>query len=98
MPQRFIFDSSILNSVVGGKSAIDIPKLNIHSLEAASAFINSYGFDLSKSTDVEKLWYYHRRALVLMLEKLGFKDSELPEIFLDRRQLGDIRQLLIYAS
>lgn len=98
MPQRFIFDSSILNSIVGGQSAIDIPKLNIHSLEAASAFINSYGFDMSKDSDVEKLWYYHRRALVLMLEKLGFNDAELPEIFRDRRHLGDIRQLLIYAS
>lgn len=98
MPQRFIFDSSILNSVVGGHSAIEIPKLNIHSLEAASAFILSYGFDVTRESDLEKLWYYHRRALVLMLEKLGFEDSELPEVFRDRKQLADIRQLLIYAS
>ncbi|KYG65390.1 TIGR04552 family protein [Bdellovibrio bacteriovorus] len=98
MPQRFIFDSSILNSVVGGHSAIEIPRLNIHSLEAATSFLLSYGFDFTKENDLEKLWYYHRRALVLMLEKLGFEDKELPEIFRDRRQLGDIRQLLIYAS
>lgn len=98
MPQRFIFDSSILNSVVGGHSAIEIPKLNIHSLEAASSFILSYGFDVTRESDLEKIWYYHRRALVLMLEKLGFKDAELPEVFRDRKQLGDIRQLLIYAS
>ncbi|MFM6927242.1 MAG: TIGR04552 family protein [Bdellovibrio sp.] len=98
MPQRFIFDSSILGSVVGGKSAMDIPKLNIHSLEAASAFLLSYGFDITQKSDEEKLWYYHRRALVLMLEKLGFKDTEIPELFLDPKKLGDIRQLLLLAS
>ncbi|MEN0057386.1 MAG: TIGR04552 family protein [Bdellovibrio sp.] len=98
MPQRFIFDSAILNSVVGGRSAIDIPKLNIQSLEAASSFLLSYGFDVSRAEDQEQLWYFHRRALVLMIEKLGFAEGELPEIFRDRRHLGDIRQLLIWAS
>ncbi|WP_374028709.1 TIGR04552 family protein [Bdellovibrio bacteriovorus] len=98
MPQRFIFDSSILNSVVGGKSAVDIPKLNIHTLEAASAFLLSYGFDIANQDDLEKLWYYYRRALVLMIEKLGFTESEIPEILHDRKHLGDIRQLLLYAS
>lgn len=98
MPQRFIFDSSTLDSVVGGRSAIDIPRLNIHSLEAASSFLLSYGFDISRESDLEKLWYYHRRSLVLMLEKLGFRDEEIPEVLRDRKQLGDIRQLLVYAS
>lgn len=98
MPQRFIFDPSILNSVVGGSSAIEIPKLNIHSFEAATSFLLGYGFDISHESEQEKLWYYHRRALVLMLEKLGFEESELPEVFRDRKQLGDIRNLLLYAS
>ena len=98
MPQRFIFDSSILNSVVGGHSALEIPKLNIHSLEAASSFILNYGYDVKNEVDLEKLWYFHRRALVLMLEKLGFKEDELPEIFRDRKKLEDIRRLLLFAS
>lgn len=98
MPQRFIFDSSILNSVVGGVSAIEIPKLNILTHEAASSFLLNYGFDITRESDLEKLWYYHRRALVLMVEKLGFVDAELPEVFRDRRHLGDIRELLVIAS
>lgn len=98
MSQRFIFDSSILNSVVGGHSAIEIPRLNILNLEAASSFISSYGFDITQEHDLEKLWYYHRRALVLMVEKLGFNDADIPEILRDRRGLGDIRQLLLLAS
>lgn len=98
MPQRFIFDFSMLNSVVGGQSAIEIPKLNIHSLEAASSFLASYGFDASKENDLEKLWYYHRRALVLITEKLGFEESQVPEVFRDPKKLGDIRRLLLFAS
>jgi uncharacterized protein (TIGR04552 family) len=98
MPQRFIFEPSILDSIVGGRSAIDISRLNIHSLEAASAFLMSYGFDVQVEGDCEKLWYYHRRALVLMFEKLHFQEAELPEVFRDRRTLKDIRQLLLYAS
>jgi uncharacterized protein (TIGR04552 family) len=98
MPQRFIFEPSILESIVGGRSAIDISHLNIHSFEAASAFLMSYGFDVQIESDCEKLWYYHRRALVLMFEKLNFNEVDLPEVFRDRRTLKDIRQLLLYAS
>ncbi len=83
---------------MGGRSAIDIPRLNIHSFEAATAFITSYGFDIENETDLEKLWYYHRRALVLMTEKLGFDESEIPEVFRNRKTMGDIRQLLLFAS
>ena len=98
MSQRFIFDSSILSSVVGGHSAIDIPRLNIHTLEAASSFLLSYGFDIKSKSDEEKLGYYHRRALVLMIEKLGFKEEEIPDLFRDLKKLGDVRNLLLYAS
>lgn len=98
MPQRFQFDASILNSVVGGHSAIDIPRLNIQTLEAASAFLHSYGFDIANEAHLEELWYYHRRALVLMLEKLDVNDEDIPKEFLDQKSLGDIRKLLLYAS
>lgn len=98
MTQRFQFDPAILNSVAGGRSAIDIPKLNIHTLDEATAFILGYGFDYSQEQVVEKLWYYHRRALVLMVEKLGVEESEIPEILRDAKLLKDIRHLLLFAS
>lgn len=98
MPHRFHFDPDILNTLAGGKSAIDIPKLNIRNLEAAKSFVQSYGFDLSEHKNVEKLWYYHRRALVLLTEKLGFKLSEIPETVRDPKLLQDISHLLVYAS
>lgn len=98
MNKKFLFDPDVLQTMAGGRSAIDIPKLQIQSLEAAEAFIQCYGFDLSNTQDREKVWYYHRRALVLMSEKLGFDLSEIPSELAERRELEDIRKLLVYAS
>jgi uncharacterized protein (TIGR04562 family) len=98
MPHKFSFDPDMLNSVAGGRSAIDTPRLNIKSLEQATSFIHSYGFDYSNLQDQEKIWYYHRRALVLIVEKLGFDLQEIPELLRERKALGDIRRLLLLAS
>lgn len=88
----------MLNSVAGGRSAIDTPRLNIKSLEQATSFIQSYGFEYSNPQDQEKIWYYHRRALVLIVEKLGFDLQEIPELLRERKALGDSRRLLLLAS
>lgn len=98
MPHRFRFDHDILHSVAGGRSALDIPRLNFQTIGEADSFVKAYGFDCGKPGDESKLWYFHRRALVLLTEKLGFTEAEIPEILRDRKQLGDIRQLLLYAS
>jgi uncharacterized protein (TIGR04562 family) len=98
MPHRYQFSETVLRSVVGGKSALDIPHLSIRSPEEAAAFIKGYGFDHSLELDVKKLWYFHRRALVFLEEKLGYGATEIPEVLRDPKQLGDIRQLLLLAS
>lgn len=98
MPSRFVFEQSVLSSVVGGKSAIDIPSLNIHTLEQAEAFIAGYGFNWSESALQDQLWYFHRRSLVLLQEKLGYKIEDIPEVLRDRKSLEDLRKLLLWAS
>lgn len=98
MHPRFDFDPFILSSVVGGKSAVDMPSLNIASLAEADAFIKGYGFDIQNPIDLERIWYFHRRALVLMQDKLGFTSEEIPEQFQDPKLLEDPRKLLLFAS
>jgi uncharacterized protein (TIGR04562 family) len=98
MPERFRFNESILHSVASGRSALDLPRLNLQNLNEADAFIKGYGFDLSIDTDLKKLWYYHRRALVLLTEKLGISENEIPEAIRDPKVLSDLRQLLLWAS
>jgi uncharacterized protein (TIGR04562 family) len=92
------FSEPVLNSVIGGKSSIDMPRLNIQTPAEATAFLKGYGYDIENETDQKKLWYFHRRALVFLEEKLGFSRAEVPEIIHDAKQLGDIRQLLLLAS
>ncbi len=98
MPHRFLFDPAILTSVAGGKSVIDLPKLAIYTDEQASSFAAAYGFSFENPADLDRMWYFHRRALVLLEEKLGFPVSEIPEELTDKKRLGDMRKLLIYAS
>lgn len=98
MAHRFGFDADVLHCVAGGRSAIDMARLNIHSLDEASSFIASYGFDLNREGELDKLWYFHRRALVLLTERLGFREDEIPAELRDRKHLSDIRQLLLWAS
>lgn len=98
MLHRFVFDPAILASVAGGKSVIDLPKLAITSEEQATAFVEAYGFDFASSADVDRLWYFHRRALVFFEERLGFSSTEIPEEITDKKKLSDLRKLFVYAS
>ena len=98
MSKHFAFDKTALNTLVGGRSVIDSPNLNIQTLEEASSFVSSYGFDLEHPNELEKLWYYHRRALVLLTETLGFALEDIHEELRDRKKLEDLRKLLLWAS
>ncbi len=92
------FDQDIMRSIVGGTSAIDMPKLSIKNLEAATSFIKNYGFDIDKPEVLEKVWYYHKRATSLIREKLLVDGEEIPEELTDPKKLEDIRSLLVFAS
>ncbi len=96
--ERFNFDPNMLECVAGRKSILDIPKLNITTLKEADQFILSYGFDLKLEKSVEKVWYFYRRAFVLLTERLNYSTREIPEELHDRKHLKDIRQLLLFAS
>ncbi|MFZ4403875.1 MAG: TIGR04552 family protein, partial [Pseudobdellovibrionaceae bacterium] len=80
------------------RSVLDTPFLNIHSLEAASSFLKTYGFNSDDTDEANKLWQCHRRSLVLMTEKLKFKLEEIPLLLTDRKHLEDLRWLLLLAS
>lgn len=94
----YSFDSSSLSVVAGGASALDRKSLNIHGLDEAESFLRSYGYQLTKPDDLERLWYFHRRALVLMGEKLRINLDEMPPELKSKESLKDIRLLLIHAS
>lgn len=92
------FELSQLHCLAAGKSAIDVSKLNLKTLEEADAFLVSYGFDPHNDEQRERLWYYYRRAYVLLTESLGYPENEIPTVLKDRKELKDIRLLLLFAS
>jgi len=98
MDHRFDFDATILTSVAGGKSVIDLPRLAVQTDAQATAFIEAYGFRLENPKDLNQLWYYFRRALVLIEERLGFAIEDIPEVLRDRKNFDDPRKLLLWAS
>lgn len=95
---HYQFDPNALSVVAGGASILDQPKLHIHSPQEADAFLKSYGFDLSIPDDLKRLWYFHRRAVVLLTGKLKFDIKSIPEKIHDPEKLTDLRNLLIWAS
>lgn len=94
----YFFDESSLSVVAGGASMLDQPNLYIHSLDEAESFLKSYGYHIAKSEDHERLWYLHRRALVLMIERLKIEEAKIPDEIKTKENLKDVRNLLIYAS
>ena len=94
----YFFDPSSLSVVAGGASALDRPSLHIHNLEEAESFIKSYGYQINLPEDLTRLWYFHRRALVLMTERLKIDIDSIPTKIKNKEELQDIRKLLIYAS
>lgn len=95
---NFQFQKRVLDTMVGGVSALDIPRLDINGLEKAHNFILSYGYDYQNRKDRERLWGIHRRAVTLLRENLIQEEETLPEMLTDQNQLRDLGYLLIYAS
>jgi uncharacterized protein (TIGR04562 family) len=95
---QFEFDQTSLSVVASGESMLDQKSLNIKNFDDANSFIQSYGFDFSNPLEQERLWYFHRRALVLITERLEYSLEEIPEQIRRPEVLVDIRNLLIWSS
>lgn len=98
MNRRFHFERQILESVVGGVSALDIPRLNITSEDEARQFIAAYGYDLEDELHRDQLWTSHRRAVALIKDQLLEEGESVPEELYDPGRLTDLTQLLMIAS
>ncbi|HEX4924805.1 MAG TPA: TIGR04552 family protein [Bdellovibrionales bacterium] len=92
------FPRQILDSVVGGRSAIDIPRLEIQNLEQAHGFAKTYGYDLGDPVDLEEVWSFHRRTISFLREKVLEQGELIPEELSDPYKLKDPANLLMYAS
>ncbi len=94
----FAFSRPTLDCVVGGRSALDLSKLEISNREQAREFVEAYGYSLIDPAQMEDLWATHRRALAMIREQLLDEGEEIPVELHDPTRLENITDLLIYAS
>ena len=85
----------LLKSIIGGLSAIDVPRLNIDSHQEAVAFLECYGFDIDISAHREEIENIRVESILLIEEDLLQDIDKVPEEIRDCR---DVCQLLLWAS
>lgn len=98
MNRFFHFNKFIFKSILQGKSIIDVPRLNITSLENAHRFAKTYGYDLSQEDDLEEIHELYEIALQICTDFVLEEGESLPEVLLDQDKLGDVGHLLVFAS
>lgn len=92
-----VFPWETLDAIIGGKSAIDVPRLQVYHLREAEAFLEGYGFrwdDRFHCSELEE----HRKEAIHFLESellIDEPDLSIPKVI---REQKDVRRLLLWAS
>ena len=94
---RIQFPWATLNAVIGGRSAIDVPRLHVHTLEEAEEFLESYGYIWSDWKHREELSQLREETMTFFAQEFlpGEEALEIPLYIQSER---DIRQWMLWAS
>lgn len=90
------FPWETLRAIIGGRSAVDVDRLHLDTLDKATAFLESYGYRWHVADDRDRL-------LALKQEAVSFLDEllrDLPTLSVPDgvRTDDDVRQLLVTVS
>jgi uncharacterized protein (TIGR04562 family) len=97
--EKFAFPWPIFKLVLEGTSILDVPRLELRSIEEATNFIKAYGFDPNDPVDAESIWRYFDEAVAFIEKSLGDPQyPKIPEHLHSRKVIGDIRRILLIAS
>ncbi len=86
----------MIEAIVSGRSAIDVPRLYVTSLDDASDFLACYGYDLGVPASRAQLEGFRVEAIEFIENEL--LDDEPLAIDPDVRAERDVRRLLLWAS
>lgn len=95
-PSPIHFPWEILDAIIGGSSAIDVPALHLHNLREAEDFLECYGYDWfvpAQRVEVEEIL---RESLLFLEEELLFDEEVV--VPSEVRRATDARLLLLWAS
>ncbi len=80
-------------------SILDVPRLQLKTMEEATDFINAYGFNANDADDMELIWGCFEDAIVFIEKSLNDPQyPKVPEHLRTRKIVGDVRRLLLIAS
>ncbi len=96
---KFAFPWPIFKLVLEGTSILDVPRLELRTMEEATSFIKAYGYDTNENADKELLWGFYEDAISFIEKSLVDQEyPRIPEHLRSRKAVSDIRRLLILAS
>ena len=79
-----------------GTSILDVPRLDLNTMEEATDFIKAYGFDPGNDADLELLWSFFDSSIQFIERTLAHPDyPKVPEHLKNRESLTDLRRLLL---
>ncbi|MBI1860343.1 MAG: TIGR04552 family protein [Deltaproteobacteria bacterium] len=97
--RNFQFPWPILRVVAHGMSILDVPRLELNTMEEATNFVRAYGFEPNNEADSELLWNIFDDAIGFIEKSL--KDAQYPKVpahLRERESVTDLRRLLLLAS
>jgi len=95
----FDFPWLMAKVVLEGLSILDIPRLEVNSIEEATNFIQAYGYDPSNQEDIKILWKHFDDAVSFIEKTLADPERpKIPEHLKGESAIKDIRRLLLLAS
>ena len=87
-----------MQSLIGGVSVLDAPRLSVRNRDQAKEFIKSYGFLWDNEDDRRVIHSYLHQAVTFLQEKFIKEKDENLSGFFDNSRIIDVRDLLVAAS
>ena len=96
MSENLYFRRQGLQSMIGGVSVLDAPRLSVRNRDQGEEFVKSYGFCWDNGDDRRVIHSFFRQAVNFIQEKF-IEEENLSEFF-KVSQVEDVRDLLVAAS
>lgn len=97
MSENLYFRRQALQSMIGGVSVLDAPRLSVRDVDQACDFIKSYGYSWDSTIDQKIIVSYYRKAVAFLQDTFMEEGESLAEL-LDQHGIRDTRDLLVMAS
>ena len=95
-PNPISFPWETLDAIIGGQSAIDVPRVHCRTFKEAEDFVECYGFDWHQPAHRAEVDEIRQEALSFIRQELLIESN--PPIHEDVATCEDVRVLLLWAS